>query len=99
MFFDLTNSMSMNIPVAPELTRASTNMGILLSMVLRHRGTLVPLQNEVDHMRMGSLEGCSGGCSGMTCSVLSSMVTGDSGFNISLVDPTVLVSKTKNLLV
>ena len=48
---------------------------------------------------MGSLEFCSGGCSGMTCSVLGSMVTGDSRFDISLVDPTVLVSKTKNLLV
>jgi len=35
----------------------------------------------------------------MTCLVLGSMVTGDSGFSISLVDPTVLVSKTENLLV
>src|SRR5882724_970187 len=99
MFFNLMNSMSMNIPVAPKLTRSSTNMGILLSMVLRHRGTLVPLLRKVDHMRMGSLEGCIGGCLGTTCSVLRSMVTGNGGFNISLVDPTVLVSKSKNLLV
>src|SRR5882724_1946101 len=99
MFFDLMNSMSMNIPVAPESTRASTNMGVLLSMVLRHRGTLVPLQSKVDCTRTGSLEDGSGGCLGTSCSVLSSMVTGDGGFNISLVDPTVLVSKTENLLV
>jgi len=74
-------------------------MGVLLSTVLRHRGMLVPLQSEVDCTREGSSEGCGGGCSGMTCSVLGSMVTGDSRFDISLVDPTVLVSKTKNLLV
>ena len=76
MFFDLMNSMSMNIPVAPELTRASINMGVLLSTVLS-MGTLVPLWSEVDHTRKRSSEGCSGGCSGMTCSVLGSMVTGD----------------------
>src|SRR5882724_8901479 len=99
MLFSHTNSMLMNIPVAPKSTRASTNMGVLLSMVLRHRGMSVPLQSKVDHTRKGSLEGCGGGCLGMTCSVLGSMVTGDSRFNISLVDPTVLVSKTKNLLV
>ena len=75
------------------------NMGVLLSMVLRHRGMLVPLRSEVDDTKKVSLEGCGGGCLGMTCSVLRSMVTGDSGFNISLVDPTVLVSKTENLLV
>src|SRR5882724_5759357 len=99
MFFDLTNSMSINIPVAPELTSTLTNMGVLLSAVLRCRGTLVPLQSKVDCVRTGSLGSWSGGCSGMTCSVLRSMVTGDGGFNISLVDPTVLVSKTENLLV
>src|SRR5882724_8631484 len=99
MFFNLTNLMSMNIQVAPESTRALTNIGVLLSTVLRHRGTLVPLWSEVDHMRMGSSGGCSGGCSGMICLALRSMVTGDGGFNISLVDPTVLVSKTENLLV
>src|SRR5882724_6522757 len=99
MFFDFMNLMLMNILVAPELMRALTNMGVLLSMVVRHSGTLVPLQIKVDHMRKGFSEGCSGGCLGMTCSVLGSMVTGDCGFNISLVDPTVLVSKTENLLV
>jgi len=74
-------------------------MGVLLSTVLRHRGTSVPLQSEVDHTRMASSGGCSGGCLGTTCSVLRSMVTGDGGFNLSLVDPTVLVGKTENLLV
>src|SRR5882724_9990925 len=99
MFLDLMNSMSMNILVAPELTRASRKLGVLLSTVLRCRGTSVPLQSKVDHTRKGSSEGCSGGCSGTTCLVLRSMVTGDGGFNISLVDPTVFVSKTENLLV
>jgi len=99
MFFNHMNLTSMNILVAPESTRALMNMGVLLSMVLRHRGMLVPLWSEVAHTRKGSSEGCGGGCSDTTCSVLGSMVTGDSGFNISLVDLTVLVSKTKNLLV
>ena len=67
MFFNHMNLMSMNIPVAPELMRALTNMGVLLSIVLRHRGTLVPLWSKVGHTRKGSSEGCSGGCSGMTC--------------------------------
>jgi len=54
MFFDLMNSMSMNIPVAPKSMRALTNMGVLLSTVLRCRGTLVPLQSKVDCARKGS---------------------------------------------
>ena len=58
----------------------------------------VPLWSKVDCTKKGSSEGCSGGCLGMTCSVLRSMMIGDGGFNISLVDPTVLVSKTENLL-
>jgi len=70
-----------------------------MSMVLRHNGILVPLQSVVEHMRKEGTEGCSGGCSGMACSVLSSIVTGDGGVNKSFTDPTVLVSKTKNLLV
>ena len=74
MFFDLTTSMSINIPVAPESTRASTNMGVLLSTVLRHRGTSVPLLSKVDCTRMGSLEGCSGGCLGI---LFSSQINGD----------------------
>src|SRR5882724_476927 len=99
MFFSHMNLMSMNILVAPKSARASTNMGVLLSTVLRHRIMSVPLRSEVDCTRKESLEGCSGGCLGTTCSVLGSVVTGDSAFNISLVDPTVIVSKIKNLLV
>ena len=91
--------MSMNILVAPKSMRALTNVGVLLSTVLKDSGTSVPLQSKVDCMRRGFSQGCSGACSGTTCLVLMSMVTGDCGFNISLVDPTVLVSKTKNPLV
>ena len=97
MFFDLTNSMSMNMLVAPESMRALTDMGVLLSMVLRHRGMSVPLRRVADRTRRGVLASWGVGCSGMTGS--GSMVTGDGGVNISLVDPTVLVSKTDNLLV
>src|SRR5882724_12239708 len=99
MFFDLTNSMSMNMPVAPESMRASTDMGVLLSTVLRCRGMSVPLRRVADCMRRRVSGSWGVGCSGMTGSVFSSMVTGDGGVNISLVDPTVLVSKTENLLV
>ena len=99
MFFDLMNSMSMNMLVAPESMRASTDMGVLLSMVLRHKGMSVPLQRVADHTRRGVLASWGVGCLGTTGSVLGSMVTGDGGVNISLVDPTVLVSKTENLLV
>jgi|SRR5882724_9392072 len=99
MYFDFMNLMLMNILVAPESRRALTNMGVLLSIMLRHSGMSVPLCGKVDHMRKGFSEGCGGGCLSTTCSVLGSMVTGDCGFYISLVDPTVLVSKTENLLV
>src|SRR5882724_3042048 len=99
MFFDLTNSMSMNMLVAPESMRALTDMGVLLSMVLRRRGMLVPLRGVADRTRRGILASWGVGCSGMTGSVFGSVVTGDGGVNISLVNPTVLVSKTKNLLV
>jgi len=47
-------------------------MGVLLSMVLSHSGMSVPLQSQVDCMRKGFSEGCSGGVLGMTCSVLGS---------------------------
>src|SRR5882724_3742776 len=99
MFFDLTNSMSQNMPVAPESMRASTDMGVLLSMVLRHRGMTVPLRRVADHTRRGVSASWGVGCLGTSGSVFSSVVTGDGGVNISLVNPTVLVSKTKNLLV
>src|SRR5882724_2724560 len=99
MFFVLTNSMSMNILVAPESMRAPTDMGVLLSTVLRHKGMLVPLRRVVDRMRRGVSASWDVGCLGTTGLVLGSVVTGDGGVNISLVDPTVLVSKTENLLV
>ena len=99
MFFDLMNPMSMNMPVAPESMRALTDMGVLLSMVLRCRGMSVPLQRVADRTRRGVSASWGVGCSGTTGLVFGSMVTGDSGINISLVDPTVLVSKTENLLV
>src|SRR5882724_7950562 len=99
MFFDLANSMSMNMPVAPESMRALTDMGVLLSTVLRRRGMSVPLWRVADRMRRSVSASWGVGCSGMTGSVFGSVVTGDCGVNISLVDPTVLVSKTENLLV
>src|SRR5882724_12520894 len=99
MFFDLTNSMLMSMPVAPESMRASTDMGVLLSMALRCRGMSVPLRRVADHTRRGASVSWDVGCLGTTGSVFGSMVTGDGGVNISLVDPTVLVSKTENLLV
>src|SRR5882724_1121164 len=99
MFFDLTNSMSQNMPVAPESMRALTDVGVLLSMVLRRRGMSVSLQRVADRTRRGVSASWGVGCLGTTGSVLGSMVTGDGGVNIFLVDPTVLVSKTKNLLV
>src|SRR5882724_2630125 len=99
MFFDLVNLMSMNNLVSPESMRASTDMGVLLSMVLRCRGMSVPLLRVADRTRRGVSASWGVGCSGMTGLVFGSMVTGDCGVNISLVDPTVLVSKTENLLV
>src|SRR5882724_7723011 len=99
MFFDLTNPTLMNMPVAPESMRASTDMGVLLSTVLRRRGMSVPLRRVADCTRRGVLASWGVGCSGMTGSVFGSVVTDDGGVNISLVDPTVLVSKTENLLV
>jgi len=57
MFFNLTNSMSMNILVALESMRASKTMGVLLSTVLRHSGPLVPLQSKVVHTRKRCSEG------------------------------------------
>src|SRR5882724_3865225 len=84
--------MSMNSPMAPESIRALMDMGVLLSMVLSCSRMSVPLRSVAEHMRRG-------GSSGTACSVLSLVVTGDCGVNMSSVDPTVLVSSTENLLV
>src|SRR5882724_8415894 len=84
--------MSMNSPMAPESIRALMDMGVLLSTVLSCSGMLVPLRSVAECIRRG-------GSSGMACSVLSSVVTGDCGVKMSSVDPTVLVSSTENLLV
>src|SRR5882724_9194580 len=84
--------MSMNSPVAPESIRALMDMGALLSTVLSCSGMSVLLWSVAEHMRKG-------GSSGTACLVLSSVVTGDCGVNMSSVDPTVLVSSTENLLV
>src|SRR5882724_8762183 len=84
--------MSMNSPMAPESIRALMDMGALMSMVLSHSGMSVPLWSVAEHMRKG-------GSSGMACSVLGLVVTGDCRVNMSSVDPTVLVSSTENLLV
>src|SRR5882724_9798193 len=84
--------MSMNSPVAPKSIRALMDMGAFISTVLSCSGMLVPLWSVAEHMRKG-------GSSGMACSVLGSVVTGDCGVNISSVDPIVLVSSTENLLV
>ena len=84
--------MSMNSPVAPESIRALMDMGVLLSTVLSCSGMSVPLRSVAEHIRRG-------GSSGMACLVLSLVVTGDCGVNMSSVDPTVLVSSTENLLV
>ena len=59
----------------------------------------VPLQRVADRTRRGVSVSWGVGCSGTTGSVFGSVVTGDGGVNISLVNPTVLVSKTENLLV
>src|SRR5882724_12113281 len=82
----------MNSPVAPESIRALMDMGVLLSTVLSCSGMLVPLWSVAECRRIG-------GSSGMDCSVLGLVVTGDCGVNMSSVDPTVLVSSTENLLV
>src|SRR5882724_13681145 len=84
--------MSMNSPMAPELIRALMDMGVLLSTVLSCSGMSVPLRSVAEWMRIG-------GSSGMACSVLELVVTGDCGVNMSSVDPIVLVSSTENLLV
>jgi len=89
----------MNMLVALELMRALTDMGVLLSMVLRCRGMSVPLRRVADHTRKGVSASWGVGCWARLVLVFGSVVTGDSGVNISLVNPTVLFSKTENLLV
>ena len=67
-------SMSMNSPVAPESMRASTNIGMLLSMVLSHKGISVPLWSVAEHTRKRSSEGWGVVCLGMTYSVFGSVM-------------------------
>src|SRR5882672_4909876 len=79
--------------------RAFISNRVLLPMVWIHRGSSIPLQSVVKRMRTGvELEDLHGGSWGMAFSVLGSSTNG-CGVNISLVDPTALVSSTKNLLV
>jgi len=91
--------MSINQPIAPESMRVFISSGVLLPMVWIHRGSSIPLQSVIEQTRTGvrSEDWCEGS-RGMAFSVLSS-ITGDCGVNISLVDPTVLISNSKNLLV
>ena len=91
--------MPLNSPVAPKSMRASTYIGMLLSMVLSCKGISVPLQSVAEDTREENSEGWSVVCSGMTCSVFGSVIAGDCGVNISFVDPTVFASSTENLLV
>src|SRR5882672_12250222 len=89
----------MNWLVAPESIRVFITSEVLLPTVWIHRGSSVPLQSVVERMRTGvGLEDSCGGSWGMAFSVFGSSM-GDCGVNISLVDPTVLISSTKNLLV
>src|SRR5882672_10388401 len=89
----------MNQLVAPESIRAFISSGVLLPTVWIHRGSSVPLWSVVEQMRtgVGSEDLCRG--SWGTAFLVFSSSTGDCGVNISLVDPTVLVSSTENLLV
>src|SRR5882672_4979972 len=91
--------MLINQPVTPESIRAVISSGVSLTMVWMHRGSSVPLQSVDEGISIGvGSEGLCGGSWGTAFSVFSSS-TGDCGVNISLVDPTVLVSSTENLLV
>jgi|SRR5882724_3238862 len=91
--------MSINGPVAPESMRAFISIGVLLPMVWICSGSSVPLQSVIEWMRTGvKLEDWWEGSWGTAFSVLGS-VAGGCQVNISLVDPTVLISNTENLLV
>jgi len=72
--------------------------GVLLSMVLRHRGTLVPSSEKGGSYEDGVFGRLYWGCLGTTCSVLRSMVTEMVALTYSLVDAYCTCSKSKNLL-
>src|SRR6266850_249973 len=91
--------MSINRPVAPESIRAFISSGVLLPMVWIHRGSSVPLRSVDERMSIGVESGGWRGDSWGTAFSVFGSSTGDCGVNISLVDPTVLVSSTENLLV
>src|SRR5467141_3496109 len=91
--------MSINRPVAPESIRAFISSRVLLPMVWIHRGSSIPLWSMDEQMSIGvESGGLCGDSWGMAFSVFGSSMD-DCGVNISLVDPTVLVSSTENLLV
>jgi len=91
--------MLMNLPVAPKSMRVTISSGELLPTAWICSGISVLLWCVIEWMRRGGRQ--AGWCEdswGTACSVLSSLAL-DCGFNISLVDHTVLVSNTEKLSV
>ena len=84
--------------MAPKSMMALISIRVLLPMVWTHIGSSVPLQSVIEQKRTGiGSEDWWGGSWCMAFSVLG-LVVGGCGVNISLVDPTVLVSNTEKLL-
>src|SRR5882724_13521527 len=83
--FKQTQSMSMNLPVAPKSMRAAISSGALLPTVWIWSEISVPLQRVIEWMRRGV--GLGDWCEdfrGTACLVFSSLSI-DCGFNISLI--------------